>query len=527
MTWIRKSIVWQAPVWRAVIEGLVIGLLFIIALILVAEELPIATIRSGIFFSSVIAGTVAGFRARPSDANLKKRVLRFVFAALGLAILLPLGAWAASQILKYQIFLQSTGISEFESVLMLVCSSLVYGCWRAFGVVWRRWQYMRRTRFAWSLTAAFANIVVAFALFIMLAEFLYSIFQNFTASSSTTDASWAARILKELAVFVFPQLIIFWFGLVFVLLVTIPPLLLFSYYSTRKLTRRVEALAGATRQLQTGDFSVRTQVIGEDEVAQLQTAFNEMAENLQKATRAVQSERDKVTALLKNQRELTASISHELRTPVATLRAYLENNLAQNPILPSDLYNDLELMAHETEQLQKMVDDLFTLAQRETNQLSLHLQSVEPGLFLSNWVEKFRPVAWKNYKVELQCVLPPDLPAIQADPQRLEQIMNNLVQNAIRHTLPGGLVQVQASIVEDKLRISVRDNGEGIPPEDIEHIWERYFRGKNQQHQGSGLGLALVKELAESMGASVGVESNPGEGSHFWVEWGKEVVSFQ
>jgi signal transduction histidine kinase len=115
--------------------------------------------------------------------------------------------------------------------------------------------------------------------------------------------------------------------------------------------------------------------------------------------------------------------------------------------------------------------------------------------------------------------LPESLPTIQADPQRLEQIMNNLVQNAVRHTLPGGLVQVEAALIEDKLRISVRDNGEGIPPEDLPHVWERYYRGKNHQHQGSGLGLALVKELAQSMGANIGVESTLGEGSHFWVEW--------
>lgn len=515
--------VWQAPAWRAVIEGLVVGLLFIITLILVADELPDETIRAGIFFGSVITGTIAGFRARPSDATLKKRILQFFLAASSLGILLLLGARAVSLMLNYSVFFQRTGIGEFDVVLMLICSGMVYGCWRAFGIVWRRYQYMRRTRFAWSMTATFANIVVAFAVFIMLVEFLYSMFQNFSASDATINASWAARILRELAVFVFPQLIIFWFGLIFVLFVTIPPLLIFSFFSTRKLTKRIEALADATRQLQQGDLSARALVSGEDEVAQLQTTFNQMAENLQKATQALQSERDKVASLLNTQREMTVTISHELRTPVAALRAYLENNLAQNTELPPKLRNDLEIMAHETEQLQKMVDDLFTLAQRETNQLSLNFTTVEPGIFLANWVEKFRPVAWKNHKVDLQYTLPPELPSFQADPQRLEQIMNNLVQNAVRHTLPGGLVQVEAVLCEDRLRISVRDNGEGIPPEDVDHVWERYFRGKNHQHQGSGLGLALVKELAESMGANVGVESALGEGSHFWVEWKQSV----
>jgi signal transduction histidine kinase len=521
VNWLRKSVVWQAPAWRAVIEGLVVGLLFIIALILVADELPNETIRSGLFFSSVITGTVAGFRAKPSDANPKKRILRFVIMMLSLAVLLPLGAWGTSQVLEYPVFLQRTGISEFESELILICSSVVYGCWRIFGILWRRWQYMRRTRFAWNLTASFVTVVTGFASFIMLVYFIFLLFQDSSTDAVVANTSWAARILRELAIFIFPQLTIYWFTLVFMFLVTVPPLLLFSFYSTRKLTRRVESLANATRRLQQGDLSARTLISGEDEVAQLQSAFNDMAENLQNATRALQTEHDKVTTLLRSQRELTASISHELRTPVAALRAYLENNLTQNRDLSPNLRNDIEIMAHETEQLQKMVDDLFTLAQKETNQLSLNLQPVELASFLIGWAAKFRPVAWKNHKVELQCDSSPNLPAITADPQRLEQIMNNLVQNAVRHTLPGGLVQVQAVIIEDRLRISVRDNGEGIAPEELEHVWERYFRGKNHQHQGSGLGLALVKELAESMGATVGVESTLGEGSHFWLEWGK------
>ncbi len=527
MIQIKKSIVWQTTALRAVAEGLVIALLFMTALILVAYELPDATIRSGFFFGAVIAGTIAGFRARPATTNLFKRVLRFVFAALSLGSLMPLCTWIISEIVKQPGFLERSGIGETQSILLLASSAIVYFCWRVFGIVWRRWQHMQRTRFAWSLTAAFANIVAAFALFLMLIFFLYSLFEKYPVDVAAANASWTARILRELAIFVFPQLMIFWFALVFTFFVTIPPLLLFSYYSTRKLTRRVEALANATRQLQNGDLSARTPVSGEDEVAQLQTAFNQMAENLQNATQSLQTERDKVSALLKTQRELTVTVSHELRTPVATLRAYLENNLAQNPNLPPNLHNDLEIMAHETDQLQKMVDDLFTLAQREANQLSLQLQPVDPVSFLADWVEKFRPVAWKNHKVELQCVLHPDLPIIHADPQRLEQIMNNLVQNAVRHTLPGGLVQVEAALLGDKFRISVRDNGEGIPAEEVEHIWQRYFRGKNQQHQGSGLGLALVKELAESMGAAVGVESYPGEGSHFWVDWKEEVVSNQ
>lgn len=515
---IKGPIIWQASAPRAVIEGLLGALFFITMLALVARELPDATIRSGFFFAAVIAGTICGFRVKPLDTSLFKRLQRFTFTALSLAILLPICTWIIGQIAGQPDFLTRSGLWGGFSILMLAGSGIVYFCWRIFCNTWSRWQHMRRTRFAWSLTATITYIIVAFALFIMIIFFLFSLFQEY--SGDTVDnISWAAWILRELAVFVFPQLFLFWLALVITLLLAIPPLLFFSYLSTRKFTLRIEALAKTAHQLQTGDLSARTPVNGIDEVAQLQATFNQMAENLQNASQALQAEHDKEAMLLNTQRELTAAISHELRTPVATLRAYLENNLTQNSNMSPKMHSDLEIMQHETDQLQKMVDDLFTLAQSEVNQLNLMLQPLNLVPFMVDWVEKYKPVAWKNHKVDLQCILSDDIPVILTDPQRLEQIMNNLVNNAVRHTPPGGLVQVQIIPYETKVRISVNDTGDGILVEDIEHIWQRYFRGKNNQHQGGGLGLALVKELAESMGANVGVESHSGEGSQFWVDW--------
>lgn len=519
---IPKASIWNTSVPRALLEALLTALAFITTLILVSDELPEATINSGILFTSVIAGTISGFRIRISDAPLQKRAVRFILVSLTLSSLLTSLTWLICVLAgKTNLLIGNNDINQWLAILILLACPAVYFCWRLFGIVWRRWQQMRRTRFAWSLTAAFANLITGLILFVWVIYFTLNLFDGYSSNVDLSTASWMARVLRSLAVTVFPWLMIFWLGLVIAMMVTIPPVMLFSYLVTRKLSLRIEELARATQRLQSGELSARTAVNGYDEVAQLQTAFNQMAENLEYSNHALQAERDKVTTLLKTQRELTATISHELRTPVATLHAYLENNLTQNTALAPDLHDDLTIMLHETQQLQKMVDDLFLVAQSDANQLSLNIQPVQLVPLLMDWVHKFQPVIWQSHKVDLQCETNANLPVLQVDPQRLEQIVNNLVQNAVRHTPPGGMVQVQATAVEqDKIRLSVRDTGEGIPADEVEHVWQRYFRGKHNQHQGSGLGLSLVKELAESMGAQVGVESQPGEGSHFWVEWG-------
>jgi signal transduction histidine kinase len=137
-------------------------------------------------------------------------------------------------------------------------------------------------------------------------------------------------------------------------------------------------------------------------------------------------------------------------------------------------------------------------------------------------VEAVASLAWQLGQVQVLAELPDVLPRALVDPARLEQVLSNLLRNAIRHTPPGGIVAVVASEEVERVRIEVRDTGEGISAEDLPHIWERFYRGRDSAaregaERGAGLGLALVKELTEVMGGTVAVESTPGEGSCFTV----------
>lgn len=152
----------------------------------------------------------------------------------------------------------------------------------------------------------------------------------------------------------------------------------------------------------------------------------------------LQAERDAVTALLRNRREPVASVSHELRTPVATLRGTLGPLLSRNgDDLPADLRRDLVVMDHETERLQRLIDDLFALSRAELGELDLHPQPVDAGAVIRRAVEAAAPLLWSTTKVELIADVPPGLPPVRADTTRLEQILHNLLRHGARDHRPG------------------------------------------------------------------------------------------
>jgi signal transduction histidine kinase len=298
----------------------------------------------------------------------------------------------------------------------------------------------------------------------------------------------------------------------------LPFSLVVSFLIARKTTRRLENLVKATGGLRAGDYATRVAVAGEDEVAQLQTTFNAMADELEHTLHDLQVERDRVAALLRARRELVANVSHELRTPLATVRGYLDT--FQTADCPESHQRDLEVMERELLHLQKLIDDLFTLSRAEVGGLTLDLRPMDVVPVIQRRVEALAPLARQREHVEVITDIPASLPSALADAERLDQVLINLLRNALRHTPPGGIVAIVASAEDAHVHIKVCDTGEGIPPDELPHIWERFYRGDNAREldeHGAGLGLALVKDLVEAMGGAVDVHSAPGEGSCFGV----------
>jgi signal transduction histidine kinase len=293
---------------------------------------------------------------------------------------------------------------------------------------------------------------------------------------------------------------------------------LVAYLLSRRLVARLERLGRAAESLAAGDLSSRVDEGRPDEVGQLARQFNHMAGDLERTLRDLQAERDRVTGLMNARRQLVAGVSHELRTPVATVRGYLEAALGRVEALPAGLQTDLETMEREIARLQRLIEDLFALSRAEVGRLDLRLEPIDVGAVVRRLADTTAPLAWRQRRVQVLAEAGPDLPAARADAQRVEQIVSNLLSNAVRHTPPGGLVAATVIAEPDALRIEVRDTGEGIAPEDLPHVFERFYRRPDREGRGgAGLGLALVKELAEAMGGSVEAASTPGEGSCFAV----------
>jgi signal transduction histidine kinase len=178
----------------------------------------------------------------------------------------------------------------------------------------------------------------------------------------------------------------------------------------------------------------------------------------------------------------------------------------------------LDVVHRETEHLSRLIDDLFVLSTTEAGAISLAIRPVDVGEVIEEVTRSFEPLA-RQAQVTLVMAVEPALLAACADRERVIQLLGNLVRNALRFTLEGGLVSLRAERSDDVVRVTVEDTGLGIPPDRLPRLFERFYRGDDARDRasgGAGLGLAIVRELVEAMDGRVGVESAQGEGSRFW-----------
>ena len=214
-------------------------------------------------------------------------------------------------------------------------------------------------------------------------------------------------------------------------------------------------------------------------------------------------------------RDFVANVSHELRTPLSILRGYLETLLENPKQPPAELLRIFEVMERHSNRLNLLVDDVLSLARLEGPGVALDLTTVRPATFLSgimrDWEKKF---AVKNLQTELDA--PDDLPPLQVDEGRLQEIVYNLLDNAVKYSQPGGRISVRAERRGEMISLSVSDDGVGIPGKDLPRIFERFYRSDKARHRelgGTGLGLSIVKHIAQLHGGRVEAESEVGRGT--------------
>ncbi len=268
---------------------------------------------------------------------------------------------------------------------------------------------------------------------------------------------------------------------------------------SRALVAPLGALAAAARDFAAHRWDRRVAVGGATEIAEVAQAFNAMADELQRAETL--------------RRNLMADIAHELRTPLTVMQGNLRAML--DGVYPLEM-KEVASLYDETRLLARLVSDVRELALADAGQLPLNSGAVDVLPLLRGTVDTFALAAdAQGTALELQAAA---LPSVWADGDRLAQVVRNLLANALRHT-PGGQVTLLADSEGGVLRVTVRDSGEGIPPDKLAHVFDRFYRADPARERSSGsvgLGLAIAKAWVEAMGGQIGVHSEVGKGSAFW-----------
>jgi signal transduction histidine kinase len=274
-------------------------------------------------------------------------------------------------------------------------------------------------------------------------------------------------------------------------------------FLSRVITIPLIQMKQATEKLSKGDFSVRLQVKGEDELAKLGKAIQTLVRDLE--------------YLKKERNEFLASISHELRTPLTYVKGYAD--IARRPnIEEEERAKYLSIIYEEAEHMQKLVKDLFELAKMDQHSFQIQKEPTPLCLFLKKIYEKMYPAfQTKNMSLVYRC---DENITVHIDQQRFEQVMMNLLDNALKYSHQGSTVSIDVRMEKKNVMIMISDEGIGIPEADLPHIFERFYRvdkSRSRTGGGTGLGLAIVKEIVEAHGGSISATSQFGKGTNMII----------
>lgn len=276
-----------------------------------------------------------------------------------------------------------------------------------------------------------------------------------------------------------------------------------SYFISRGFTRPITDISNAAARFSGGDYNARTNALGDDEIGKLGFTFNSMAESLAHAEQ--------------NRREFLANVSHELKTPIASIQALSEAILDGVAAKPEQQERYLSTIVDETKRLDRLIGDLLDLSQLEAGKLLITPRTFNLNEFIKVDLLKYTSLLDAK-QLSFFFAESPDNLIVWADSDRLSQILANLISNAVRYSPEGGKISITTTHDNSFAIIAVNDLGQGIPADDLPYIWDRFYRvdkSRSRQDGGTGLGLAITKKLTEAMGGTIEAESPAGQGTTF------------
>jgi signal transduction histidine kinase len=275
------------------------------------------------------------------------------------------------------------------------------------------------------------------------------------------------------------------------------------------LTRRLRSLSQAVKAFERGELDRRARASGNDELGALGRSFNDMAASIEAGL-------GRLKLAEEQRRDLMANISHDLRSPLTSIRGYLERILLKDEQLdPGERRGFLRIVLKNVSGFQRLAEQLFELAKLEAGQARPKLESFQITELIQDVVLKLQPQAAAG-SIALEAELPEGLEPVRADIGMIERVLTNLIENALRFTPARGKVRVSASGEGQGVRVAVADTGRGIAPADLPRVFERFFHADaDGDRSGAGLGLTIARQIVELHGSRLEVRSRPGEGSLF------------
>jgi len=277
--------------------------------------------------------------------------------------------------------------------------------------------------------------------------------------------------------------------------------LLLGFFIASTLTKPLLDLITATHEMARGKFDHQVPVHSQDEIGELAIAFNQMSNELFRSNQS--------------RRQMTADIAHDLRNPLTVINGYLES-LIDGKLLPTQ--ERFETMQSEVQHLQSLVNDLRILSLADSGELILKKQSIAPLELLERLADTFNhQISQQGITLDIECNR--NVPTIEIDCERIEQVFGNLLNNSLRYTQNHGKILLSAKNIKGGVMFSVQDNGSGIAPEVLPHVFERSYRGDTSRNNNqSGLGLSIAKSIIELHGGTINVTSEGiGKGAQFWL----------
>jgi len=278
------------------------------------------------------------------------------------------------------------------------------------------------------------------------------------------------------------------------------------------LTNKFKVILNSLRRFKEGKLDTRIEINTRGEMNEVATTFNEMADTIEQNF-------EELKGVERLRRELIANVSHDLRTPIASIQGFLETLILKKDDLSEEKKNQyIQIALNNTERLNKLVDDLFELSRLEAKEKSLVLEPLSMGELVHDIANKYRLIA-KDKGISINTVLSQSLPLVRADIELIDRVLQNIIDNAIKFCRQGDVINIELNQKSQSVEVRVVDTGIGIDKKELPHIFERYQKGSRIDNEsGSGLGLAIAKKIVELHNSTIDVVSELDKGTAFTFE---------